>query len=100
MKDSRPPLTSVALAIRRALDYGLPVLLATASGDCTADALDTLRDQIACVDARVAASPARMEFDDLAHRILGEVDNGSTNETDARREIYTTLSQRAAPSQP
>ncbi len=76
------------------------IALAFVGYDCTADAIDSLRDQIACVDARITASPARMEFDDLAQRILAEVDNGSTNETDARKEIYATLAQRAVPSQP
>jgi Sel1 repeat len=75
-----------------------PILKAFVGYDCTADSINTLRDQIACVDARIAASSARVEFDSLAQRILAEVNSGGISETDGRHEIYTTLLQRTASS--
>jgi hypothetical protein len=76
-----------------------PVLTAFV-GQCSAQPIETLRDQVECVDSAVAPSPSRQVFDDLAQRLLTQVDNGGISEGTARYDIYTSLSERAATDTP
>jgi hypothetical protein len=65
-------------------------------GQRTVSSIDTLRDQVACVDAQVAQSAARGEFDELTQRLLAQVDGGQMGEGTARKEVYNSLRERSA----
>jgi TPR repeat protein len=67
---------------------------------CSAQPIETLRDQVGCVDSAVAPSPSRQVFDDLAQRLLTQVDSGGISEGTARHDIYTSLSERDTTNTP
>lgn len=72
------------------------VLGAFASGACTAEPVRTLRKQVECVDTRTSASPERQYFDQLAWKLVGQVEAGTITEDEARRQIDRVLKSQPA----
>ena len=76
------------------------ILAAFLSKACAGAAVETLSDQLACVDSHTQPSAERTVFDAAAAQLLLDVQGGKLEERAARRAIYQDLKQRAYPQTP